>query len=179
DIGNILDPRKDPVTQDRLAHETHVTEVVILRTDIERHIHVTADGLSFITNARTARGQRRPADVIATSPPRYPGRSPIQVFSRKPDPTVVREIGPATVVIGGPAEILVADPGPPVIGVRPVSVRVWTPVRVPHYDVRLPAVAVTFGVNPVPTGKIVINKIHRYARSPPLRNSRRNKSQHA
>ena len=67
------------LAQDRFADKPHITEVVILRADIERHIHVRADGLSFINDFRSARGQRRPTDVIPTSPPRYPGGSPIEI----------------------------------------------------------------------------------------------------
>jgi hypothetical protein len=69
DIGDILHRREDPVAQDRLANEPQVAEVVILRTDIEHHIHVHADRLSFINDARAARRQRRPTDVIATGAP--------------------------------------------------------------------------------------------------------------
>jgi hypothetical protein len=179
DVGNVLHRRYDPVAQDRLADEPDVAKVVILRPDIERHIHVSADRLSFINDTRPARRQRRPTDVIATSPPRDPRRSPIEVFSRKPDPAIVREIGPAPVVIRSPAEILVTDPCPSVIGVCPVTVRVWAPVRIAHREVGLPAVSVAFDIDPVTAGKIVVNKIYRYIGSTRLRKSTDGKRQHA
>jgi hypothetical protein len=69
DVRNILHSRKNPVAQNRLADKPHIAEVVILRANIERYIHVRADRLSFINDARSARRQRRPTDVIATGTP--------------------------------------------------------------------------------------------------------------
>jgi len=89
DVGNVLRWWKDPVPQNRFTDETNVAEVVIFRTDIEFDVHAGADGPSFINNLRTARGQRRPANVIATSSPRHPGRAPIQITPRKPRPAVI------------------------------------------------------------------------------------------
>ena len=54
DVRNILHRRKDPVAQDRLADEPDIAEIVILRADIERDIHVHADGLSFINDSWSA-----------------------------------------------------------------------------------------------------------------------------
>src|SRR5205823_9573760 len=179
DVRNILRRRKDSISQDRFTDETHVTKIVILRTDIVFNVHARADWLPFVNDAQPAWRQRRPANVIATGSPRDPGRSPIKIASRKPDPAVIGETRPATIVVGGPAEVFVRDPGPTVVGISPVAVGVWAPVWIAHCDVRLPAVAVAFGLDPVPPGKIIVNEIDRYVRSPRLRKRRHNKSKHA
>jgi hypothetical protein len=179
DVGDVLRWRKDPIPQDRFTDKTNVTEVVILRTDIELDIHPGANRLSFVNEARTARGQRRPANVIAAGPPRDPGRSPIQIAPRKPEPTVIGEICPATIMISGPAEIFVRNPRPTVIGISPVAVGVRPPVWIAYCHVGLPAIAVAFSLNPIPTGKIIVKEIDRYVVSSRLRKSRHNKSQHA
>src|SRR5206468_7727848 len=132
---------------------------------------------SFINDARTARRQRCPADIIATRSPRNPGWSPIQIGSRKPDPAVIPEVRPATIVICGPAEVFVGNPRPAVIGVSPIAIAVRPPVRIAHCRVWLPTVSVAFDVDPVSTGKIVIDEINCYVGSARLRKSRHNKSQ--
>src|SRR5437660_8735063 len=178
DVGNVLRRRKDAVPQNRLTDKTNITEVVIFRPDIELDIHGCADWLSFINDTRTAWRQGRPADVIATGPPRNPGRSPIQIASREPEPSVVRQVRPATIVIGRPTEIFVTDPRPAVVGVSPVAVCVRAPIRIAHRDVWLPAVAVAFNLDPVATGEIIVKEIDRYVGTTRLRKRRHHQCQH-
>ena len=179
DVGNVLRWWKDAVPQNRFTDKTNVAKVVILRADIVFDVHTGTDGLSFIDDVRTARGQGRPANVIATGSPRHPSRSPIQIATRNPDPAVVRQIRPATIMIGRPTEIFVTDPGPSVICVRPISVRIRTPVRIAYGYVRLPAISIAFNIDPVPAGKIIVKEVDRYVVSSRLRKSTHNKSQHA
>src|SRR5213080_1948389 len=80
-------------------------------------------------------------------------------------------------MIGGPAKILVRDPSPSVVGVSPITIRVRTPILIVYRYVRLPAVSVTFNVNPVSAGKIIVKVIDRYFLSPRLLKSRRTKSE--
>src|SRR5262249_10126632 len=108
----------------------------------------------------------------------HPGRSPIQISSRKPRPAVVVQIRPTTIVVSRPTEILVTDPGPSVVCVRPISVRIRTPVRIAHGDVRLPAIPVAFNIDQVSAGKIVVKEVDRYVVCPRLRKSRHNTSKH-
>jgi hypothetical protein len=130
DVGNVLRWGKDPIPQNRFTDKTNVTKVVILRADIELDIHPGADRLSFINDTRTAWRQRRPADIIAAGPPRDPGRSPVEIAPREPNPAVIAEIRPATIMVGGPAEVFVRNPCPTVVGISPVTVGVRPPVRI-------------------------------------------------
>jgi hypothetical protein len=179
DVGNVLRRGKEAIPQDRFTDKANVTEVVILRADIELDVHAGPDRLSFIDDARTARRQRRPANVVATGSPRDPGRSPVQVAPREPEPAVIGEIRPATIVVGCPAEIFVRNPRPTVVGISPVAVGVRAPVWIAHCDVRLPPISIAFDLNPVPAGKIIVKEIDRYVGSCRLRKSGHNKSQHA
>jgi hypothetical protein len=107
DIGDVLHWRSDVTAQDRFTDKADLAEIVIFRTDIELDVHLRTNRSSPINDARTAGRQRRPADIIASSPPRDPCGAPVQILSGKPGPTVIREIRPATIMISGPAEILV------------------------------------------------------------------------
>src|SRR4030095_1449110 len=109
---------------------------------------------------------------------RTPCLSPCETLSGNPSPTVIREIGPASIMISGPAEILVRDPCPSVIGVSPVAVGIGPPILVVYRDVGLPAVSVSFNLNPVSAGKIIVKDLKRYILSPRLLKSRRAKSNH-
>src|SRR4029077_1744741 len=142
--------------QDRFADVADLAEIVIFRPDIEFDVHLRADRPALINDARTAGRQRRPADIITASPPRDPCGTPVQILSRKPGPTVIREIRPAAIMISGPAEILVRDPCPSVVRVSPVPVGERTPVLIVYGNFRPPAVSVTFNVNPVSAGEIIV-----------------------
>src|SRR4029077_1287008 len=160
DVGNVLRRREDAIPQDRFTDKPNVTKIVIFRADIEFDIDASADWLSFINNARTAWRQRRPADLVATCSPRDPGRSPIQIAPREPDPAVISQPRPPPIMVGGPAEVLVRNPRPAVVGISPVAVGIRTPVWIADCGVGLPAVAVAFSLNPVPTGKIIVKEIN-------------------
>ena len=149
-----------------------------MRSDIELDIYLAADRLSLINNPWAARGQRRPAHIVATSSPGNPCWTPIQIASGKPYPAVIGKIGPATVMIRCPAEIFVGNPRPPVIGVGPVAICVRTPVWIIHCHVWLPAVAVICNLYPVSTGEIIVKEIDRYVGSPRLWDSWRDQCQH-
>jgi len=82
-------------------------------------------------------------------------------------------------MIGGPAKILVRDPSPSVVGVSPITIRVRTPILIVYRYVRLPAVSVTFNVNPVPARKIIVKIINGDILSPRLLKSRSTKSKHS
>ena len=69
DVGNVLCWRKDSIAQHRFTDKTHVTKVVILRSDIVFDIDPSADRLSLINNSRPAWRQRCPADVVAPGSP--------------------------------------------------------------------------------------------------------------
>jgi hypothetical protein len=129
-VSHILNARSDVIAQDRFTDVADLAKVVIFRADIELDVHLRTNRSSRINDARTAGRQRRPANIIATRPPRDPCGTPVQIFSGKPGPTVIREIRPAAIMIGGPAEILLRDPSPTVIGRSRVTVRVWPPILV-------------------------------------------------
>jgi hypothetical protein len=177
-IGDVLYWRSDVVAQNRFTDVANLAKIVILRTDIELDVHLRADGSSLINDASTAWRQRRPANVIATSSPRDPRWAPIEVLSGEPDPSIIREVRPAAIMIGGPTEILVRDPCPSVIRISPVTVRVWSPVRIVYSQVGLPTVSVTFNFNPVSAGKIIVKIIDRYV-CPGLLKSRCTKRKHS
>src|SRR5439155_11795969 len=92
DVGYVLRRRKDSISQDRFTDKTNVTKIVILRSDIVFNVHARADWLPFVNDARAAWRQRRPANVIATGPPRDAGRSPIKIAARTRDPVLIGEI---------------------------------------------------------------------------------------
>jgi hypothetical protein len=130
DVGNILHWRNDVVAQDWFTDVADLAKVVIRGANIELDIHLRTNESSLVNDARTAGRQRRPANIIASSPPRDPCGAPVQILSGKPGPTVIREIRPAAIMISGPAKILVRHPCPSVIRVSPVAVRVRAPVRI-------------------------------------------------
>ena len=129
-IGNVLHSRGDVTAQDRFTDVADLAEIVIFRTDIELDVYLRANRPALKNDARTAWRQRRPANIIASSPPRDPCGAPVQILSGKPDPAIIRKIRPAAIMISGPAEILVRDPCPSVVRVSPVAVRVGAPVRI-------------------------------------------------
>src|SRR5437868_14463892 len=100
--------------------------------------------------------KRCPPDVSSASPPGYPSRSP--VINGNPAPAIVFQSNPATVVISGPTEILIRYPRPADIGISPVAVRIWPPIRVCR-GIRLPDVAVVSHFVPVTTVQIVVKKV--------------------
>jgi hypothetical protein len=177
-IGDVLHSRSDVIAENRFTDVANLAEIVILRADIELDIHLRTNRPSFINDARTAWRQRRPADIIATSPPRDPRWAPIEVLSGEPDPSIIREVRPTPIMIGGPTEILIRNPCPSVIRVSPVTVGVRTPVRIVYSQVGLPAVSVTFNFNPVSAGKIIVKIINRYV-CPGLLKSRCTKRKHS
>src|SRR5439155_18706384 len=160
DVGDVLDWGSDVVAQDWFTDVANFAKVVIFRPNIELDVYLRTDRPPLINDARTAWRQRRPANIIAAGSPGNPCRAPVQIVSGKPSPPIVCEIRPATVMISGPAKILVRDPSPSVVGVSPITVRVRTPILVIHRYVRLPAVSVTFNVNPVAAGKIIVKIIN-------------------
>jgi hypothetical protein len=129
-VGNILHSRSDVTAQNRFADVTDLAEIIIFRADIVLDVYLRTDRRALINDTRSARRQRRPADVITASPPRNPCGAPVQILSGKPDPAITRKIRPAAIMISGPAEILVRNPCPSVIRVSPVPVGVGTPVRI-------------------------------------------------
>ena len=129
-IGNILHSRSDVTAQDRFTDVADFAEIVIFRTDIELDVYLRTNRSSLVNDARTARRQRRPADIIAAGPPRDPCGTPVQILSGKPDPAIISKIRPAAIMISGPADILVRDPCPSVVRVSPVTVRVRAPVLI-------------------------------------------------
>src|SRR5439155_20344967 len=147
--------RKDAVPQDRFTDKANVTKVVIFRADIVLDVNGGADWLSFINDLRTPWRQRRPADVVSTCSPRDPCRAPVQIAAWDPDPSVICQSRPTAIVVRGPAEVFIGNPRPTVVGVSPVAIGIRAPVRIAHGDVRLPAVAIAFNLDPVPTGEMI------------------------
>jgi hypothetical protein len=88
-VGHILDARSDVIAQDRFTDVANLTKVVIFRADIELDVHLRTNRSSRINDARTAGRQRCPANIITTSPPGDPCGTPVQIFSRKPEPAIV------------------------------------------------------------------------------------------
>jgi hypothetical protein len=179
DVSHVLHWRRDVIAQNRFTNVANLAKVVILRTDIELDVHLRTNGLAGINDPWAARRQRRPANVIAACPPGDPCRTPIKILARKPDPSIIGKVRPAAVVVRSPAEIFVRDPCPTVISVGPISVRVRTPALIVYGYVGLPAVSVTFNVNPVSAGKILVKVIDGYFLSPRLLKSRRTKNKHS
>ena len=178
DIGDVLRRCEDAIAQDRLTDKTNIDEVVILGTDIKFDIRLCANRLSLVNNSRAARWQRRPADIIPTCSPRNPRRTPVQIAAGEPDPAVIGQARPAPIMVSGPAEILVRDPGPSVIRVGPVAISIRTPIRVVHRQIGLPPVAVVCNLNPVSSGKIVVEEINRHIVCPRTRQERQDKREH-
>src|SRR5206468_11734645 len=131
-----------------------------------------------IKDSGTAWRQRCPADLVATGSTENPRGAPIEVAAEKPNPAIISQLGPATIMIGRPTEVFVGDPCPTFIGIAPVAVSIRTPIRVIHRHIGLPAVAVTFNIDPVSAGKIVVKEINRYFVCQRPRQSRQNDSQH-
>ena len=79
-------------------------------------------------------GQRRPADVLRTTPPLNPCRRPLLCWH--PNPAEIGIKHPAPVVIDDPAEVLVRCPVPsPILGVDPASNLVRAPITIdPRWD---------------------------------------------
>ena len=177
-VSGILRPRVNPIAQDWLTDKTGVDKVVIGWTDIEFDVYTSANRLPFINDAGTAWRQRCPADIIATGSPGNPRWPPVEVVAEKPNPSVISQLGPTAIMIGRPTEILVRDPCPTFIGIAPVAVSIRTPIRVIHRHIGLPAVAVTFDIDPVSAGKIVVKEINRYFVCQRPRQSGQNDSQH-
>ena len=76
-IGKILHSRSDVTAQDGFADVADLAEIVIFRTDIELDVHLRTYRPSLINDTRTAGRQRRPANIIASSPPRDPCGAPV------------------------------------------------------------------------------------------------------
>ena len=71
------------------------------------------------------RGQRRPADVSGSLPPRNPGRGPLRV--RHPNPAEFHAPIPPAIMVGGPTPRLITNPIPTRVGPTPVAVSVRAP----------------------------------------------------
>src|SRR5207249_9840722 len=65
-------------------------------------------------------GQRRPADVSGSLPPRNPGRGPLRV--RHPNPAEFHAPIPPAIMVGGPTPRLITNPIPTRVGPTPVAV---------------------------------------------------------
>ena len=89
DVGHVLNTRSDVIAQNGFADVTNLTKIVVFRADIELDIDLRTNRSPAIHHARTAWRQGRPADIIAAGPPRDPCRAPVEIFSRKPNPSVI------------------------------------------------------------------------------------------
>src|SRR4029077_11282940 len=142
DVSNVLRRCENSIAQNRLTDKPSIDKVVVVGTDIKIDVYASANRLSLINNSRTTRRKRRPPDVVATGSPGNPGRSPIKIFARKPNPAVVGQTGPAPIMISRPPEIFLEDPRHAFIVVSPVTISIRPPMRFIHRFVGLPAVAV-------------------------------------
>src|SRR5207237_8730031 len=102
---------------------------------------------------------------------------PSQIATREPNPALIGQASSSAIMISGPSEIFVGNPRPSVIGVGPVTISIRTPIRIIHRYVRLPAVAVVSGFDPVPAGQIIVKEIDRDLLSPRLGERRQDKSE--
>ena len=161
--------RQDDLGEHGRAELADADEAIVLRADVvilvDRRRVTVIHGLDVVViHAHGLAGafrpgrQRRPADVIVVGPPGDPARPPL--VAGHPGPADALQPRPASVMVGCPAERLVGYPGPAVVGLRPIAVRVGTPVIVAVRDGGVPHVAEVRGVVPVAVvGEAVVEQV--------------------
>ena len=159
---DVLRWSKNALAQDRFADVADVDKIVVGRADIKDEIDIDAERLAFIDDPRAARRKRRPTHYPGAVTPGNPGWPPFQIGSGEPDPAVIGESSPPAVVISGPTEIFVGNPRVTDIGVGPVTIHVWPPIRIVDGDIRLPAIAVSLGLDPLSAAQVVVEKVNRH-----------------